>query len=258
LGYENIELYGVEMETDTEYRYQRDGVTFWLGVALGKGCKVTAHCSIFDMPLYGYEGDVKLDYGLFVKQITDIGNILPPLQKDYDIKRKFVADLIKQFTETGEGGQDIRHAVKTQLETGIKFGNLDGAKQENERYKAKADLMNKTTGEFIFSRQEFESARQALQKKQAELMTQSNMLAGQTEAAFIQCENVTNRTKRKKRVDGFVKVLDQYIKSTITTAMLIGGLNENQRYINLLDEKIKAAGGSKSEAVMLEAYANRA
>ena len=82
-------------------------------------------------------------------------------------------------------------------------------------------------------------------------------MAGQTESAFKLCEQVTNRQKRKKRIDEFVKVLDAYIQATVTTAMIVGGLNENQRYLNILDDKIRAAGGSKSEAVMLEAYENR-
>jgi len=50
-GYKRMEVYGVEMETNTEYQYQRDGVTLWLGVAMGLGIKVDAHISMFDQPL---------------------------------------------------------------------------------------------------------------------------------------------------------------------------------------------------------------
>jgi hypothetical protein len=62
-----------------------------------------------------------------------------------------------------------------------------------------------------------------------------------------------NETRRRKRADEFVKVLDEYVRVTISTAMIVGGLQENQKYLNKLDNLIKAAGGEKSEAVMLEA-----
>ena len=130
-------------------------------------------------------------------------------------------------------------------------------KQEAERYQKKADAMIAKTGEFIFSRQEFDQARQALQKKQAELMTKSNVLAGQVETLYREVGKTKNLGRRRKRADDFVKTLDEYIKATITVAMLVGGLQENQRYIGIMDGLIKAAGGTKSEAVLLEAYANR-
>ena len=42
-GFEKIELYGIGMETETEYFYQRDCVAFWTGYAVGRGIVVDAH-----------------------------------------------------------------------------------------------------------------------------------------------------------------------------------------------------------------------
>lgn len=258
LGYKKIELYGAEMETDTEYRYQRDGVTFWIGVAAGRGAEVELHCGLLESPLYGYEGEMKMDYSVFADAVTDAENRLPELQKKYAEKQEQTAELIRQLTLTGKDeGNAIVKAVQVQLEFGIQYGTLDGIKQEAERYKKKADAMIAQTGEFLFSRQEFDQARQALQKKQSELMIKSNVLAGQTEASYREVLKTKNVGRRRKRVDEFVKVLDDYIRSTVTVAMLVGGLQENQRYLSIMDGLIKAAGGSKSEEVLLEAYANR-
>jgi hypothetical protein len=251
--YSRVELYGVEMETDTEYRYQRDGVTFWIGVCLGKGKEVIAHCGMFESPLYGYEGDVRLSYSVFTDSIAEITAKLPAIEQKYNERRKATAELIKQFGATGRDGEKIVKAVQEQLGAGIEYGTLDGAKQENERYLKKADTMIQANGDFVFSRQEFETAKQALQKKQIELMTKTNVLAGQTETAFRACEKVTNLFKRRRRVSGFVVKLDEYIKSTVTTSMIIGALNENQKFLNRLDLLIRAAGGAKSEAVLMEA-----
>jgi hypothetical protein len=59
-GYQEIDIYGVNMETDTEYAYQKPGVEFWVGVALGRGIKVNVHgqystiMKTKDGLLYGY------------------------------------------------------------------------------------------------------------------------------------------------------------------------------------------------------------
>ncbi len=39
-GFKEINLYGVNMATNSEYAYEKPGVDFWIGYALGKGIKV--------------------------------------------------------------------------------------------------------------------------------------------------------------------------------------------------------------------------
>lgn len=41
LGYDKISLYGIDMATQLEYILERGGVEFWVGVAIGRGVKVT-------------------------------------------------------------------------------------------------------------------------------------------------------------------------------------------------------------------------
>ena len=40
-GAKEISLYGINQASSSEYFYERDGVTFWLGIAIGLGVKVT-------------------------------------------------------------------------------------------------------------------------------------------------------------------------------------------------------------------------
>lgn len=56
-GYEQIDLYGVEMEHISEYHSQQPNMSFWVGVAIGRGVKVDLHCTrrLFDGWSYGYE-----------------------------------------------------------------------------------------------------------------------------------------------------------------------------------------------------------
>ena len=60
-GFDEIDLYGVNMENGTEYQYQKAGVDFWLGVAKGSGADVRVfgeHSTALrtrDSKLYGYD-----------------------------------------------------------------------------------------------------------------------------------------------------------------------------------------------------------
>lgn len=53
-----IELYGVEMGSNTEYRYQREGVHFFTGVAVARGIRVEIpqNSVLFRTKRYGYDG----------------------------------------------------------------------------------------------------------------------------------------------------------------------------------------------------------
>jgi hypothetical protein len=59
-GFKEIDLYGVNMAVDTEYEFEKPGVDFWCGVAIGRGVKVTVHgnsstiMKTRDGFLYGY------------------------------------------------------------------------------------------------------------------------------------------------------------------------------------------------------------
>lgn len=57
-GYEEIHVFGIEMEHSSEYHSQQPNFAYWVGYANGRGVKVDLHCSrrLFDGPLYGYEG----------------------------------------------------------------------------------------------------------------------------------------------------------------------------------------------------------
>ena len=57
-GYDRIEAYGFEMGSDTEYRYQREGAAYWIGVcdALGIDLVLPENTKLLSARMYGYEG----------------------------------------------------------------------------------------------------------------------------------------------------------------------------------------------------------
>jgi hypothetical protein len=60
-GFSEIGFYGVNMANNTEYSYQKAGVEFWIGQAMGRGIKVKVFGEVStilktrDHRLYGYD-----------------------------------------------------------------------------------------------------------------------------------------------------------------------------------------------------------
>lgn len=57
-GFDEIEVIGIEMGSNTEYRYQRESFAVWTGIAIGRGVRVIRGqgSSLFRIKRYGYEG----------------------------------------------------------------------------------------------------------------------------------------------------------------------------------------------------------
>lgn len=60
-GFKKIDLYGVNMHTDSEYAFEKPGVEFWIAMAMGKGLKIKVYGDASEIlktknrKLYGYE-----------------------------------------------------------------------------------------------------------------------------------------------------------------------------------------------------------
>jgi len=252
-GYKRMEVYGVEMETNTEYQYQRDGVTLWIGIAKGLGIEVDAHISMFDQPLYGYEGEVFLPYETFEKRIAELKPDVSHLNNQYVAVKVNLEKTVDEFLH-GDNSEGIYAAVDLMVQTGEKLGNIDGALQENARYKDKADKMRGAAGEFVFSRQEFETAAATLQKSAMNAQTALAALGGQMELIHANVIRAAKDSpKREKLLEAYKAHLQKYLEINNQGAIFRGALQENYAYMTRLDKGIRAAGGAKSEAVLLEA-----
>lgn len=253
-GYKKIEIYGVGLATDTEYRYQRDGFTFWVGIAKGRGVEVVYHGDIFDAPMYGYEGDVVLDYATFVDRIATLEPKCNDALHKYESYKAAMTQAANQLIISGGGYKEMTAIAQEQIKAANEFGVADGARQENIRYQKKADAMRDASGgEFIFSRQEFEGSGGAIYKERAELGAKANKIAPQCESLLKQAAETKNFAKRKKRFADFMAAYNEYMQLSVAIGMYTGALAENSAFLQTLDAKVKAAGGGKSEEAMLEA-----
>ena len=247
------------METNTEYQYQRDGVTLWLGVALGLGIEVDAHMGIFDNPLYGYEGEVVIDYHQFDARIAELTPQIDEISKQYLASVATLKKVIDRFAAdaSADNDRELLQAVHAQLAIGEQLGTLDGMRQENMKYKSKADAMKSVSGEFLFSRQEFESSAKQLTDKVNETntiwITYGTRLGDMHEAIKRAAKN---SPKRGKLVQQYRQTLQGYMNASNKMAVYRGAAQENFNYMAYLDKHIRAAGGAKSEQALLESMRN--
>jgi hypothetical protein len=253
LGYKTIEIHGAEMETDTEYKYQRDGVTFWIGIALGRGVKVKAYTKMFDFPLYGYEGEATLHLEDFERRIAELSPQVEAAKTHYKQLAVEADEALHKFLQTGKNAQAVVDLLKVQVQAGFDVNKLAGAMQENEKYIAKAKAMTEHAGDFAFSRQEFEGALMGTAQEHDKAINSATTAAGACNALFKAAEQARNYTKRKRAIEQFIPAARQYLTASCFVGLYQGAANENTAYLAKLDKLIKAAGGAKSEAVLLAA-----
>lgn len=250
--YNRVEIYGVEMETNTEYQYQRDGVTLWIGVLLGLGIDVDARLGIFDQPLYGYEGEVSIPYETFEKRIETLEPHIAIANNQYAQTAQKTLAAVEDFLNEDTTSR-IAEALQQQFNLSQKLGLLVGAKSENLRYKKKADAMTAEAGKFLFSRQEFESSAKKLADQAAEKQVDVNAIRGKGEMIHEQIKNAAKGSpKRVKLLEQYKDLMKEYLEGHNICMIYTGGAKENFAYMERLGKGIRAAGGAKSEAVLLE------
>ena len=83
LGYDVIDVYGVELAHSSEYMSQQPIFAFWVGYALGHGIGMNINCSggLFNQPLYGFEEEMPT--GIIYQMVDEV------------LKQKADADVIK-------------------------------------------------------------------------------------------------------------------------------------------------------------------
>jgi hypothetical protein len=102
-----IEIYGVDMENDTEYGYQRPCGEFWIGLALGRGIKIVLPepCLLCNAPLYGYDVVPYID----VNRLKEILKIYQNRYNDYYLKMQKAGVELTKNPEDQELSKEYMH-----------------------------------------------------------------------------------------------------------------------------------------------------
>lgn len=113
-----IETFGIEMGSDTEYRYQKYGANFFLGYALAEGIEVVMpHNSVLTKSkLYGYEGAqmiFRTDLERYLKMYNDMrleyASVLNHMEGQHDEMER---TLQEAYAKYGTDHEITREAAK--------------------------------------------------------------------------------------------------------------------------------------------------
>jgi len=139
MGVKRIEMYGVEMASDTEYADQAPAVEFMMGIANGRGIDIVVHPAsrLFNVAVYGYEGVPHLQRPR-----------LETLRAHYEkLREQAHADATKAVEEFNNGtAKDPQEATKANDVRAMYFGAvmiLDTLMKEDDVYTSAQRLEEK-------------------------------------------------------------------------------------------------------------------
>lgn len=235
LGYEYIEIYGCNMASDTEYHFQREGFTFWIGYAIGKG--ITVHMlsgdDIFDRPVYGYDGYVLTTPESFRERIA----VLTPALEAARANMRAIEEKFNEGWSNGAGDY-IADAGVSKTNIGV----LEGQLFENERYLFKVEQMQRD-GEFPFiDRNEYEMAAAAANRALLDAGPQVYRTVGHIDMSLA----TWNFNKNPAYLPQLQFHVKDYLEANYKFGREDGKYQENRRLAMEMDKRLKAAGGIKT------------
>jgi len=256
-GYKRIEVYGVEMETNTEYAHQRPCVAYWCGVAYGRGIEVDFHShTFFQSPLYGYDGDITIRLEVFENRIKGLSEDQKTVLAEYKKSKTMVEEAVKAFRlDYKNGFERFEQYVNRQAELAHTFNMLDGAIQVNQRHAKACKIMEAETGNYFISRQVYETemnnSNNSWQLHQRNIKSASDALKAKED----QLKEATAPGYRGRRCDEYLELVDEYVR-TIGKAGLITGIGMESKYLmGVHDQNERMTGGKEAVKVMAEAVA---
>lgn len=230
--YKRVEIHGIELQMESEYQYQRTGFGFWVGYLAALGVEVVLYNSIFDEPMYGYEGDVALSSLDIEKRLDELKKELGDDKENYQKEAKIFLDSI-----AGLLNKDISGEIQRQItELNKKYdaaGILNGKIQENLKYLERAKAMEDTSGAAVFSMGEFDGARVATNRQYPQVRTEAINLNAQIDQLLKGLLILKKKSqKRKRAVDEFGRLIAELMNKNMSMLHLIGVVRENQYYID--------------------------
>jgi hypothetical protein len=233
LGYKKIDWYGIELEQESEYLFQAPSAAFWAGLAIGRGVEFTAHTHLFDRPLYGIESFVTVDKQTFIDNISRLKPMCDAAQKEYMAARDKALEAFDKLKDNNEVKAEVEKLSIEEASKAQAFGLLDGALQENERYWKRAEAMQAASGNYVFSRHQFETDSNAIMKKRDETILIWSQAGGVCQSLLGQLEPKFD-SHRRKILKQLRVAIDEYIKLSTAVGMYSGGSQEDRRLRELI------------------------
>ncbi len=233
--FDRILLYGLELESNTEYTYQRDCLTFWTGLALGRGIEVVQYCGqmIYDVPVYG-GADVSLTAADFAEGLK----IAEAELKERVKARKTAENEEVKARCNGNLAEARAKLLQAVTEHGISQGILD----EVKRYADKTEEMIAATEFALFTRHEFEGAAAGADNETAEFLAKLNYEGGRCDYIYHVFQ-VTGNGEAMTQFDHYSKM---QLELAYQRGIAMGKSAINKQYMKVTDLRLRSVGGEKS------------
>lgn len=255
--YKRIEVYGVEMETNTEYSHQRPCVAYWCGVAYGRGIEVDFHSRMFfQSPLYGYDGDITIRLEVFEKRAKSMAEEAKTVLKEYRKSKGEAIQAVEEFrADFKSGWGKLEKVVNRQAELAHSFNMLDGAIQVNQHHIKACKIMEAETGNYFISRQVYETelnnSQNAWQAHQHKIRIASDALKEKED----ELKQATSRGYRSRRCDEYLKLVEEYVRAVGKAGLYTGISMESKYLMGVHDQNERMTGGKEAVKVLAEAEA---
>lgn len=241
--YERVEVHGIELAMETEYQYQKTGFGFWTGYLAALGVELVLYNSIFDLPMYGYDGDVTIPPREFERRIAELTEELGGDKDRYNNEAKLFLEGLPGLLK-----KDISESIEEQLNALMKrsesAGILNGRIKENQRYLEKAKLMGETAGTSVFSVGDFDGYRVSFNKQFVQVRTEAAVINAQMMPLLRNLLNLKKSSqKRQKAIDEFGKQAAALLNQNMLLAHIVGAIRENQYYIDSIKQSYRAVEG---------------
>lgn len=251
-GYKRIEVHGVEMETESEYGHQRVGVAYWVGFAAGLGCQIDFFGTMFDAPLYGYDGDVQIPIEHYEERMRELAKHIDGSAEAYRKVEEDTYRLLDSFVTTYK--TDLTELDAMILAMGQNTHNhalFKSAYGVNQHYLKKCRTMIEETGTYLVVRQEFEGGKLAGMRDIPKSTGHLQQVGQNLHAARDKLNTNANTQVREKLVAKVEKALGEYIKATNDLGRLNGVMREHITLLAEFDKLLASSGVDSDEAAAI-------
>lgn len=231
LGYEQIDLHGIDLSSGTEYQYQQMGFVYWAGVAkalLGDGFRILSGTQHFIDRVYGYEGETQLGQEYFQARVD---TLTPELELQTAQFQRLIGKVKESILDFNP--RRFAELIVECQDAAQRAGETKGALQEARMYAARTDPI---------SRQHFEKRGAQFQEDGDKSRTAMDKQSGIVEYVY----NTWASTKDIRARDQLMMFASKLLELTSQTGGYLGMWHETARYMIEFDQRVKAAGGERT------------
>jgi hypothetical protein len=241
-GYKCILIYGIEMASNTEYHYQRQGTRVWLSIAHALGVQVETFgkLNVYDRPCYGYEGIITQDPEDLQKRVRE-------LVHQVDDQREKVFSAERRLGKSYNTDSNIPKKIAELVDATNTFGILEGQLAEFKRYAQKAEKMLADGGVAYLDRNELEMAAGMAVPKVEENKSMIWRTAGRLDVGLYAWEQ-THNPQALANVKVHTK---EHIDAAFAAGYAEGSFMANHELAANLDKAIAAAGGQRAVDLLM-------